>query len=111
MCIPLLPIAFPFKFSYYKVHFSFINPSNNVFTPYPRSSFNSKFNLFIFMFILKYFFNVGPIDDFMKFFPISNDTKCIALLSKYYAPCVLIKFYDIFSYLIVLFLFNGIDII
>ncbi len=42
---------------------------------------------------------------------MSNDTKCIALFNKYYAPWVLIRFYDIFNYLIVLFLFNGIDII
>lgn len=40
----------------------------------------------MFGFILKYFFKVGPIDDFIKFFPMSNDTKCIALFNKYYAP-------------------------
>lgn len=57
----------------------------------------------------RYFFIVGPIDDFIKFFPKSKLTKLIALFIRYYAPCVLIRFYDIFSYLIDLFLLRGID--
>ena len=70
-----------------------------------------KFIFFKFLLTSRYFYNEGPIDDFIKFLLKSNDYICIALCKMYYAPWVFIKFYDIFSYFNILFLFNGIDII
>lgn len=78
-------------------------------TPYPLSSFSYKFNFFRFLFKRRYFFTVGPIEDLIKFLPKSKLTKFIALFIKYSAPWVLIRFYDILSYFMDLFLLSGID--
>ena len=58
-----------------------------------------------------YFFRVGPIEDLMKFFPKSKETKLSPLMSRYSAPSVLIRFSDIFSSLSCLFFLRGIEMI
>jgi hypothetical protein len=47
----------------------------------------------------------------MKFLPMSRDTKLMPLIRMYSAPSVLIRFYEILSYLSCLFFFKGIEII
>ena len=79
--------------------------------PSPRSSLYYKFSFFKFLFTCKYFYRLGPIEHFMKFLLRSKDSMWIALWRTYYAPCVLIKFYDIFSYFNILFHLRGIEII
>ena len=89
----------------------FTTPSNNILQPSDNSSFSYRFILFKFLFVSKYFYSEGPIEDFMKFFPKSKLSKFIAFWNMYYAPWVFIKFYETFKSFNVLFLFNGIEII
>jgi hypothetical protein len=79
-------MAFPLRLSYSKLQFSLIIPSKSICVPYALNSFNSRFNFFKFEFVEIYFFIVGPIDDLMKFLPISKLVKFIALFKIYYAP-------------------------
>ena len=65
--------------------------------------------LLIFLLTSTYFLREGPIDDLMKFLPRSMDSKLSALIKMYYAPSVLIKFYDILRCLSCLFFFSGMD--
>jgi hypothetical protein len=64
-----------------------------------------------FLLVSTYFLREGPIEDLMKFLPISSEVRLIALRRIYSAPYVFIKFYDIFNSLSCLFFFNGIEII
>lgn len=63
------------------------------------------------MFICKYFYRAGPMEDLMKFLLRSRFSMNIAFWRIYYAPWVLIKFSDIFNSFKNLLRFNGMEII
>ena len=58
-----------------------------------------------------YFLRAGPIEDLIKFLPMSKDMRFIALSKIYSAPSVLMRFSEIFNYLSTLFFLRGIEII
>jgi hypothetical protein len=51
------------------------------------------------------------MEDLMKFFPKSNETRFSPFIRRYSAPSVLIKFYDILSSFNCLFFLSGMEMI
>lgn len=94
-CKPRSPIPLPLRLTSSTIELR--APSKNVCTPSANNSLSYKLIFFRFLLVSTYFLRVGPIDDFMKFFPKSKEERFTAFKRIYSAPSVFIRFYDIFS--------------
>lgn len=81
---PRSPIPFPLKFMSYRRELT--APQKNVYTPSPKSSLYSKLIFRKFLLASTYFLRVGPIEDLIKFLPISKETRLMPFINRYYAP-------------------------
>jgi hypothetical protein len=75
------------------------------------SSLYSKFKERRFLLLSTYFLRAGPIDDFIKFLPMSRAVRFKALSKIYSAPSVFIRFSEILSSRSTLFFLRGIEMI